>query len=72
MPLSGSALTEQRLCAIREWIECGACAEARGASDNACADCIGEAERLERCNLAVDGGSAACAEQTACLPRASF
>lgn len=70
MPLSGSALPDQRLCAIREWIECGACPEADG---GACADCLREPERLERCNLADDGsGAYVCAEEATCSNRASL
>jgi hypothetical protein len=72
MPLSGSALSDQRLCAIREWIACGACPEGRGAEGNTCAECIAETERLERCNLAVEGDEVVCAEQAPCLPRASL
>ncbi len=35
MPLAGNPLTDQRLCAIREWITCGAC----GPDDTSCAAC---------------------------------
>lgn len=53
MPLSGNPLTEQRLCALRAWIECGACEDP---TDAACLPCV-EAAR-ESCNIdpdAVDG-----------------
>jgi hypothetical protein len=69
MPLSGSALPQQRLCAIREWIDCGACPEADGGD---CAACIREAERLDRCGLVEDAGAVACAEEPACMARASL
>lgn len=40
MPLAGSVLTEGSLCALREWIDCGACA---AADDPACATCLEQA-----------------------------
>ena len=46
MPLSGNPLTEQRLCALRAWIECGACEDPL---DAACLPCV-EAARAS-CNI---------------------
>jgi hypothetical protein len=57
MPLGGAQLSPQRLCAIREWIECGACADE--STDPACLACIVQARRSDECNivLANDGDS---------------
>lgn len=44
MPASGGALSAQRLCAFRAWIDCGACGE----GDTSCDTCL-EAARAE-CN----------------------
>lgn len=65
MPLRGNRLTEQRLCALRSWIECGACPEADG---GACAACLEGARAA--CNVP-DGGSTTgeCRTQTVCPPR---
>ncbi len=61
MPLAGNALTPQRLCAIREWIACGACLDP---DDSVCATCIAAAR--EDCGVAHDGGEAVCIEQAQC------
>lgn len=62
MPLGGAALSEQRLCALRAWIACGACADP---DDARCAECQREA-RAE-CGVVVDeAGQPGCAEETAC------
>ncbi|GAB5547590.1 MAG: hypothetical protein RLO52_00185 [Sandaracinaceae bacterium] len=66
MPLSGNLLSEQRVCALRAWIQCGACVEADGGD---CADCI-EGERAA-CNVDVATPSQ-CIETTACPNRASL
>ena len=63
MPLSGSTLSQQRLCAIREWIECGACATAE---DPTCADCLEDAR--VRCGVRVeDEGGVSCIDQEPCV-----
>ncbi len=61
MPLSGNPLSEQRLCALRAWIECGACPEADG---GACRACI-EGRRAE-CGVQLVDGAAECIEQAPC------
>ncbi len=67
MPLSGNPLTEQRLCAIREWIACGACAP----GDSSCDACT-EAARAT-CGVAASfdpaEGTAQCAVQQPCMNR---
>ncbi|MEZ4338277.1 MAG: hypothetical protein R3B82_16775 [Sandaracinaceae bacterium] len=66
MPLSGNPLSPQRLCVLRSWIECGACAEADG---GACAACLDAARAA--CN--VDPGSATgCATTAPCTNRATL
>lgn len=67
MPLSGNPLSEQRLCAMRVWIECGACAEADGGD---CASCI-EMRRSE-CEVQLVGGEVECTNPTACPNQGSF
>lgn len=63
MPPSGNRLDEQRRCAIREWIACGAC---RDPSDPACADCLGDA----RAACGFDPGEpSGCAEIRPCPNR---
>lgn len=52
MPLGGNPLSEQRLCALREWIACGAC---RTADDPACMAC--EAAARATCNIVLPGDS---------------
>jgi hypothetical protein len=62
MPLSGSALNEQRLCALEAWINCGACVDPE---DEACAACVAE----ERAGCGVQIGASGvpeCVEQVAC------
>lgn len=51
MPLSGSHLSEQRLCVIRQWITCGACADAPDdeAAPGTCARCLHDARAT--CNV---------------------
>lgn len=61
MPLSGNPLSEQRLCALNAWIECGACPEADGGD---CAGCL-EMRRME-CGVTLVGGAAECIEQAPC------
>lgn len=66
MPLAGSPLSEQRLCAMREWIACGAC----GPQDRSCDACVAVAR--ETCGVGVfdpETRVAACAEVTACANR---
>ncbi len=75
MPLAGNHLTDQRLCAISEWIRCRACA----ANDEACLTdaetCLGPTD-TPRCRAAGDwedvdvtNGVAECAEQVLCPNR---
>ncbi len=49
MPVS-SSLSTQRICALRAWIDCGACADA---SDTSCAECIRAAR--ESCGAPATG-----------------
>ena len=67
MPLSGNPLTEQRLCAIREWIACGACAP----GDTSCDACTETARAT--CGVAAPfdlaQGTATCAVQQPCANR---
>lgn len=70
MPAAGSPLNEQELCAIRAWIECGACAESpdESAPESSCARCLHDAR--ERCGVAgafdAETGVASCAEAPSC------
>ncbi|MEC7523900.1 MAG: hypothetical protein VYE22_28725 [Myxococcota bacterium] len=66
MPLSGNLLSEQRLCALRAWIQCGACVEADGGD---CADCI--AGEREACNVQL-GAPGNCMETMPCPNRAAL
>ncbi|HJL20007.1 MAG TPA: hypothetical protein RMH99_30360 [Sandaracinaceae bacterium LLY-WYZ-13_1] len=60
MPLSGAPLSEQALCALREWIAAGAPAEAPGPD---------ELEALRsRCGVTVEAGEPTCAMPTPCPP----
>lgn len=52
MPLAGNPLTEQRICAMQVWFECGACIPADG--NAACDTCI--ANRRGECGVILDGG----------------
>lgn len=52
MPLVGNALSDQRLCAIREWIACGACGDP---GDPRCADCTAAARDACGVVLGPDG-----------------
>ena len=62
MPVSGSALNAQRLCALSAWITCGACADP---ADAACATCI--EEHRASCGVPAGGTmSGECVEQTIC------
>lgn len=67
MPLAGNPLSDQRLCALREWIACGAC----GVGDAACDACIAAAR--ETCGVAAPfdpaSGVAECVEVTPCMNR---
>lgn len=56
MPIVGSPLGEQRLCAIRTWIACGACSSEQ---DTRCNECT-EAARVE-CGTVLIDGEALCA-----------
>ena len=60
MPPSGEGPSAQTSCAIREWIACGACADA---SDPECADCLGTARETCAFDAALPGG---CVEALAC------
>lgn len=64
MPLAGNPLSDQRLCAIREWIACGAC----GPGDASCDACIATAR--ETCGVAAPfdpmTGFAQCEQVTPC------
>lgn len=57
MPLSGTPLNDQRLCAVRTWIDCGACAP----DDDSCDACI-DAGRAA-CGVTAAGE---CTEQAVC------
>lgn len=57
MPAGGSRLPDQYLCALRVWIECGACPEADG---GACGDCV--LARRAECNVRLVDGRAECVE----------
>jgi hypothetical protein len=61
MPLVGNRLTEQRLCAIREWILCGACVSE---SDEACSTCMDAA--YATCGVTEAGE---CVQQVSCSNR---
>lgn len=62
MPQSGGQLNAQRLCALREWIACGACADP---TDGACAACQETARAT--CGVMLDtDGEPECVEQTVC------
>jgi hypothetical protein len=64
MPLSGAALSEQSLCALREWIAAGACADP---TDSACAEDL-EGMRA-RCGVELDeSGAPSCAVPATCAP----
>lgn len=67
MPASGNPLTEQRLCAIREWIACGAC----GPGDASCDACIETARGMCGVGAPFDlaTGTAECAIQQPCPNR---
>lgn len=61
MPI-GAALNEQRRCALREWVACGACADP---NDAACMACVETARTT--CGVVIDGmGTPQCAEQQPC------
>ncbi|MFK7990588.1 MAG: hypothetical protein AB8I08_31490 [Sandaracinaceae bacterium] len=60
MPLSGTPLNEQRLCAVRTWIDCGACAP----DDDTCDACV-DAGRAA-CGVTAAGE---CADVTTCSNR---
>lgn len=62
MPPS-EGLSAQTGCAIREWIACGACAEA---SDPTCADCLATAHDTCGFDPAMAGG---CVEESTCSSR---
>jgi hypothetical protein len=68
MPLAGNPLSEQRLCAIREWIACGAC----GPNDSSCDACVASARTT--CGVAAPfdpaTGQAVCANVPRCANRA--
>lgn len=75
MPAAGSPLTEQQVCAIREWIACGACAEPDDAlvdpadpSRGTCAECLDAARAGCGVSSPFDPavGSAACVETPDC------
>ena len=57
MPLIGNSISAQRRCAMRVWIECGACPEADGGE---CAECV-DAARAE-CGVTRTEAGVACAE----------
>ncbi|MGE3633222.1 MAG: hypothetical protein AB7P00_25210 [Sandaracinaceae bacterium] len=62
MPLSGAIVNEQRACAIREWIACGACADPEDAECMACQETA-----RATCGVVLDGdGTPQCMEQTPC------
>ncbi|MEC7518451.1 MAG: hypothetical protein VYE22_01230 [Myxococcota bacterium] len=62
MPLGGAPLSDQRLCALRAWVACGACADP---DDPRCADCQREA-RAE-CGVVLDeAGAPTCADAVTC------
>jgi hypothetical protein len=66
MPLAGNPLSEQRLCALREWIACGAC----GPEDRSCDACIATARAT--CGVGEfdpERGVAECLEVTPCANR---
>ena len=52
MPFSGNRLTDQRICAIQIWLECGACIPSDG--NTTCDTCI--ADRRMECGVILDGG----------------
>lgn len=62
MPLSGAQLSEQRLCALREWVMCGACADP---TDPTCADCQDAARATCGVMLGMDD-EPLCVDQVAC------
>jgi len=73
MPAAGSPLSDQELCVVRAWIECGACDEAPDdtatpSDPPTCGQCLHAAR--ERCGVAgafhPDAGSATCAEAPTC------
>src|SRR5690606_10471103 len=65
MPLSGNPLTEQGLCALRAWIECGACEDPE---DAACRPCV-EAARVA-CNIPAGATNGECITTRPCPNRA--
>ncbi|MFK7990278.1 MAG: hypothetical protein AB8I08_29930 [Sandaracinaceae bacterium] len=62
MPLSGSPLSAQALCALREWIACGAPSDPSSE-----AECIDAARAT--CGVQVMGGVVSCAEEDTCANR---
>lgn len=64
MPSSGSLLSEQQRCALREWIRCGACEDS---SDERCASCLESARETCGVDPSAPGGCAEPAECTASL-----
>ncbi|MCB9596413.1 MAG: hypothetical protein H6719_27065 [Sandaracinaceae bacterium] len=66
MPGSGSPLSDQRRCVIREWVACGACPEADG---GACAACLETARTT--CN-SDPTAALGCIESSMCVNRAEL
>lgn len=65
MPLTGSPLSPQRLCALRAWIDCGACGE----GDASCDACLAMARADCNVDTSTESG---CASTAPCVNRASL
>jgi len=65
MPQLGSPLNPQRLCALREWIACGAC----DMDDRSCDDCLEAARTTCRIDLSAENN---CSETDPCVNRVTL